>query len=214
MTIEMPESLKLLEIGSMDVVISTWNKMNQIKGLFDDFSKGNFEAFRNSMLSPNSLWLETTDGTGLLYLLNILPGVSASAHIIFWDRVLRGKEDVCIAAIKFAMQSIPLVKVNVFIPNYALALKKFVSHCGFQKEGKIRRWSILEGRLFDVFIFGITFEEVINGTVLRSTVTEPAGEGLHGTGTEPLRQHADAELAGPPGPSDAGEPEPDAGVDS
>ncbi len=179
MQIDLPEGLRFVEL-TVEKAVEMWNRMNDISGLFDDYTKGNFESFRANVESPNSLWLETTQGDGLLYLLDIVRGLSASAHFIFWDRKLKGKEELCKAALRFAMTHIPLVKVNVFLPDYATHLNHFIKRLGFTKEGMIRRWSISNGRLFDVYVYGITYEEAIeDGTIHESADYVSGGQGVH-----------------------------------
>lgn len=218
MLIDMPEGLRFMEL-TMEKALEMWHKMNDINGLFDDFLKDNFAAFRFNVESQNSLWLETTDGNGLVYLLNVTKGLSATAHFIFWDRRLRGKEELCRSALKFAITNIPLVKVNVFLPDFAPKLARFIVRLGFQHEGKIRRWSLSNGRLFDVNVFGITSEEVmLDGTIRgihESTDATDARAGVHGTGAKLFQQpeHSPVGPTEPGGSSNNAVDQPDAAVD-
>jgi len=168
MRIELPEGLKFMEL-SLEKEAYLWDRFSRIHGMFDDFNKNNRDSFRRNLFSPNSLWLETIDETGVLYLLNIIPGLSASAHFVFFDETLRGREELCKAAMRFAMQNIPLRKINVWLPSYVYALRRFIKRCGLTTEGKLRRWSIHDGKFFDIIAHGILYEEAMSdGTVLRS----------------------------------------------
>lgn len=197
MPISMPKGLKVMEL-SFEKIAEMWQKMSAISGLFDDMSKGNFQMFSASVTSQNSVWLETADGTGLLYLLHIVPGLSASAHFLFWDKQLKGKEELCADTLKFLVDSIPLLKVNAFIPEYAGALGHFVRRCGFKKEGRLRRWSLRNGKPFDVIAYGITREEALYGTVFRPTDTASGRQGIqrHGPAVFPELESPTSPVSG------------------
>lgn len=171
---EMPKGIQFLEL-TPEKVKSLWEKLNVIEGLFDDYSKGNFQVFLSALQDRNSVWLERTDGNGLLYLTQVRPGLSAQGHVVFWDKRLRGREDFTLETLLWLMDMLKLQKVNVWLPTYAKAAIAFTKRVGFKFEGHIRNWSYSKGKLFDIDAFGITREEAEN-------------EWFHGIGDERVRR--------------------------
>lgn len=160
---DMPEGVQFLSLDSIDKVKDLWDKLHEIPGLFDDLHVDRVDLFMNMLRSPDTVWLERTDGNGILYLTEVVPNLSANGHIVYWDKRLRGREEFTLNVLRWLMQSIPLVKVNVFLPDYAKVARAFTERMGFKREGKLRNWSYQNGKLFDMFAFGITLEEALNG---------------------------------------------------
>jgi hypothetical protein len=156
-----PEGTRLLELTPAKIKF-LWDKLSNISGLWDDYTKGDFNKFLRVLEQPNSVWYEMEDGNGILYLTNIIPGLSASAHFVYWDRKLRVREEFTKDCLRFAVSVLNLEKINVYLPDYAKAAIHFAQKLGFKREGRIRAWSYFDGRLFDEFIFGITREEVFD----------------------------------------------------
>lgn len=187
----MPKGIKFLELTSQEKVLELWERLNQISGLWDDFTVNRPDLFVQGLQAPNSVWLERTDGNGILYLKNVIPGLSASGHLVYWDKRLRGREEETMEALRWVMQSIPLQKINLFLPDYAGSLRRFAERCGFKQEGCIRRWSYSGGKTFDVYVFGITRDEAFanveedDGPILRADSDDVQSEqpgvrpGLH-----------------------------------
>lgn len=183
------EDVKLLEL-TPDKAAELWTHFNSIKGLFDDFRKDDYQAFLSGLFNKQSVWLERVDGNGVLYLTDVIQGLSATGHFVYWDRKLRGTELMTLKCLVALMQIIPLQKINCFIPAHAKALTYYVKKLGFKSEGKIRKWSIMNGRTFDILVYGITTSEAIealeklqeakNGTVHEpdSSTVQRDGEGV------------------------------------
>lgn len=165
----MPEGIQLLELDGIDKVRKLWDILGSINGLFDDYTRGQYDQFVQLLGARNTVWLERTDGNGILYLTSVIQGLSAVAHFVYWDKKLRGREQFTLDVLRWVMQEINLVKVNSYIPDYAVTVRKFAERVGLRQEGKIRKWSYIEGKLYDIFIYGITLEEALNGTIHGST---------------------------------------------
>jgi len=205
MSIEPPKGAKFLEINSPQKIMQIWLTLNDIKGLFDDYTKNRPDLFRNLVVMPNTLWLEREDGNGLLYLTEIMPGLSANAHIVYWDRILSGKEDFTMDCLRWAITNCNLQKVNCFLPDYARSARHFARKLGFRREGVIRRYSIGNNRMFDMYIFGITREEAFSDGQLR-TERDTGGNG------EPVHAAVPGLDEGTPSPADGSSGhEPDGG---
>jgi hypothetical protein len=175
MRIDLPEGTRLIELDLQKADV-LWDKFSDIPGVFDDLNRGRKDMFIGSLFSKDSVWIETEDDSGLFYLTKVVPGLHASAHVVFWDKKLRGKEELTLDLVRFCMQNIPLRKINVFLPDFSKSLKHFLERCNFKLEGKIRRWSLSDGRFFDVFVYGITYEEAFDGTVHATGVGTDTGE--------------------------------------
>lgn len=167
LTDTLPEGIQLLKLDSVDKIQTLWYNMSQIEGLFDDFTKGDFQRFIRGLQAPDSIWFEREDGNGVLYLTSVVPGLHAVGHFVYWDKRLRGREESTLGVMRWAMQPevAGLQKVNCYIPDYAITTRKFAEKLGMKQEGKIRRWSVSNGKLFDMFVYGITKEEAFDGTV-------------------------------------------------
>lgn len=137
--------------------------MSDTPGVFDDFTLNQPQYFVKLYTSPDTLWLERTDGNGILYLTNIVEHLSAKAHVLFWDKRLRGREAFTKECLKWAMRQLDLKKLNVELPTFAGAAIHFTENMGFTKEGTIRRRSISRGKLYDAVLYGMTIEEAFNG---------------------------------------------------
>jgi len=162
---EVPKGTRLLraEIPKLEEV---WRRLSGIRGIFDDFTRGRSDLFLALFMRRDTWWLEREDGNGILYLTDITPGLSAQAHIVYWDKRLRGTEAFTLDCIRFSMMKFDLKKMNVFLPDFAGAAHSFAERIGMKKEGMIRRWSVSDGRMYDRIIYGMTIEEALNGTGL------------------------------------------------
>lgn len=175
-----PEGTKILEV-TQEKALELWDKLNSISGLWDDFTVNRPDIFFQSLMAPNSVWLERIDGNGILYLKNVIPGLSASGHVVYWDKRLRGREDFTVDVLRWLMQNIPLQKVNLYLPDYASSARGFAKRCGFKEEGCIRKWSYSGGKTFDVYVYGMTRDEAF------TKVEEEDNGPIHGTDSDGVR---------------------------
>lgn len=192
---EAPEGTHLL-VGNLEKLMDIWKKISSINGVFDDYTSGNPEGFVQLFISRNTWWLERDDGLGILYLTMLQPGLSAMAHIVYWDKRLRGKEAFTLNSLLFAVNRFDLKKVNVSLPDFAHSAIAFVERLGFKREGYLRNWSYCNGKLYGVYWYGMTREEVLNGagsipdSVQDEQSTAIRGDGgpieaIHGSGSIP-----------------------------
>lgn len=170
MPIDLPQGVKPLVL-TPEKLEKLWAQFNSIPGIFDDYSKGNYKLFLQRFADPNSFWVETVDEVGILYATEVRPGLSANCHFTFFDSILRGREELVLSCLRWLCNVANLRKINVWIPDFARVLGRFLGRIGFREEGTIRRWSFSKGRLFDIIAYGITNEEVFDGRVFS------AGEG-------------------------------------
>jgi len=159
MPIELPDGVRFLEL-TPEKVQKIWEVYNGTSGICDDFHKDNFAAFMAQLQAPNCVWLERTDGNGVLYATNVVPRLCAFVHFIYWDRKLAGTERMTMNCIDWLVRVADLQKINAQIPDFAKAAQCFALRLGFKREGVLRRASFSQGRLYDAVFFGMTKEEV------------------------------------------------------
>jgi RimJ/RimL family protein N-acetyltransferase len=145
-----------------------YEKLSQFDTLFNDYIKGDFQAFVECFLYQDAqgqirptglIW--DVDDVGILYLAEIKPGQSAQAHFTFWDRRLRGREKLIREACRHVMDELQLHRITVEIPLYATPTMKFVeNNLGFKKEGRMREAVLYNGDWFDVNLYSILDHEV------------------------------------------------------
>lgn len=156
----LPEGVHILEL-SPEKAQEIWDKFSAIPGIFDDYSKNRPDLFLQRLLAPDTVWLERDDGNGVLYLTDVIRGLSAVGHIVYWDKRLRGREDFTMNCLRWLMDVIPLQKINVFLPDFAKTAQAFATRMGFKQEGKLRNFSFYDTKLHDCFLFGMTREEAL-----------------------------------------------------
>ena len=159
----LPDGVRELEL-TPEKVDTLWTKMNEIPGLFDDGSKGDFHLFMSRLLDRESVWYEMLDGEGIFYASSMMPGLSATGHIVFFDKTLSDKKELTTAVMRHVMVKYNLKKINVYIPDFAMSARRFALKLGFSKEGILRRWAYNSGRLYDMWLYGMTFEEAFDGS--------------------------------------------------
>ena len=144
-------------------LIKIWKILAGINGIFDDFMANRLDLFLASYMQPNTVWLERDDGNGILYLTDVVPHLSAKAHIVYWDKKLRGREKETLEGVRWAINAMDLKKVRVELPDFAKAAIHFVVKMGFHLDGTMRRLSYSGGRLYDLLCYSMLDEEAYNG---------------------------------------------------
>jgi hypothetical protein len=188
----LPDGAQMLVLDP-EKLMKIWNHFNTIPGILDDYGKERFDIFQMAFYSQDSVWIERTDGNGLLYATSIIPHLSANVHFVYWDRHLAGREQFTIDCLRWVMHVGDLKKVNAWIPHFCSVAHKFARKLGFKQEGYIRNWSYSQGKLYDILCFGMTKEEVFDGIISESnTANTQAGTNGHVVG---LREEPVPELS-------------------
>lgn len=104
------------------------------------------------------------DDVGILYLTHITPGFSALAHFAFWDRRLKGREELIREMIKFAFEKYGFQRIESRVAMYAVPMLAAVERIGFTKEGRAREAVKRHGEWYDVNLYSILRREVLNGS--------------------------------------------------
>jgi len=166
MPTDAPKGTKILEL-TPEKINMIWEKLQNIKGLFDDFATGRLDIFLKGLLQPSTLWLELEDGNGIVYATDIVIGLSAQVHFVYWDRKLAPRRQFTMDCLQWLVNIADLQKINAIIPAFCTAAIHFTKKLGFTVEGVIRRYSINGGRLYDAVHLGMTREEVLDGCGLQ-----------------------------------------------
>jgi hypothetical protein len=164
--LETPKGTKILEL-TPEKIDSIWAKLQNIKGLFDDFATGRLDIFLKGLLQPSTIWLELEDGNGILYATDVVVGLSAQVHFVYWDRKLAPRRQFTLDCLQWLINIADLQKINAVIPAFCTAAIHFAKKLGFTVEGVIRRYSINGGRLYDAVHLGMIREEVLDGCRLQ-----------------------------------------------
>jgi hypothetical protein len=172
-----PDGTKILELTPQKIE-EIWQKLQQIKGLFDDFATGRIDVFLRGLLNPATIWLELSDGNGIIYATDVVAGLSAQVHFVYWDRKLAPRRQFTLKCLQWLVNVADLQKVNAIIPSFCTAAIHFAKKLGFTVEGVIRRYSLNGGRLYDAVHLGMIREEVLDGSRLQmdGRPTEPRGD--------------------------------------
>jgi RimJ/RimL family protein N-acetyltransferase len=152
-------------------LLGFWEKARQFRTLFavelnDDF-KTFLEIFMgevNNAPTAKGLLFRIDDWTGAFYLSNIRPGMDGHVHFGFFDRRLRGREELAKEMLQYIMYYYQFRRLTATIPLYVKpATLRFVSDLGFKAEGRMRKVFKYKGDYFDSLVYGLLSEEAMNG---------------------------------------------------
>ena len=79
--------------------------------------------------------------TGILLVNELVPFLDARCHFLFFDAKLADKHQLCLNAMAWLYEKVPLETLRVVIPTYARALLKFARKLGFRYEAEDRPFS-------------------------------------------------------------------------
>jgi hypothetical protein len=97
---------------------------------------------------------------GLITLEGMQQVVDAEAHLVFFDRDLASKVELCRDTMRWLFETFPLKRISVSIPAIYYATIRLVSQLGFTMEGRKRQAVLIGGKWIDVKMFGILREEI------------------------------------------------------
>lgn len=109
------------------------------------------------------IWI-VDDFRGMFYLNNI-SDIEADVHYSFFDRRHKGREPLVRAMLKMVFERYGFVRLNAYVPAQAgFGTRAFVERCGFRMEGRKRKASWWKDHWFDVYLYGILSEDVLDGS--------------------------------------------------
>lgn len=147
-----------------------WEKVRQFDTLFSEELNGDFRKFLEAVIrqgpsgiEPVGLFWVVDDFVGVFYLTHIVPGQDADVHYSFFDRRHKGRHNLVKAMLRYAFHRYGFARLSAQVPVYATEQAfKFASALGFKDEGKKRRAVFYKGKWFDLVMFGILREELLN----------------------------------------------------
>lgn len=152
---------------SVERLRTLWENLKEFDVLFNDFVRGDVQAFVDHFIridaagEPHSrglIW--DVDDVGIFFLNNIRPHDSAQAHFVFWDRIYRGREELCREMARYVFDKYKFRRIYVEWPLYANFSIQFMERIGFVNEGRKRDAILYKGEWFDVMIFSLLPEDL------------------------------------------------------
>lgn len=145
-----------------------WEKSRQFRTLFTDEINGDYKKFLELFLSmdgdnirAHGLFWVVDDFVGVFYITHITE-LDAQCHFTFFDRRLRGREELTRQFLRWGFRKFGFRRLNVEIPKYASRHTfGFTLALGFVKEGEKRKAAKYRDDWFDVVCFGLLREEAL-----------------------------------------------------
>lgn len=143
-----------------------WEKSRQFRTVFSEEVNGSFKKFCELFLSldgdrprAHGLFWVVDDFVGVFYITHITE-LDAQCHFTFFDRRLKGREELTKKFIRHGFDHFGFRRLNVEIPKYASKHTfGFTMALGFVKEGEKRKAAKYKDDWFDVVCFGLLREE-------------------------------------------------------
>lgn len=146
-----------------------YDNLKQFRAIFNDHVNGSFERFANLFLSQNVetgalqprglIW--EVDDVGILFLTEV-DEVQGEAHFTFWDRRLKGRENLIIEMVRYVFMHYKIHRIETRVALYATPIMLAVERMGFKAEGRLRDAILYEGEWFDVNVYSILSHEVLD----------------------------------------------------
>lgn len=155
--------------------VKFWNNARKFPTIYGHEIVDNWENFIDLFfekspegLAPRGLFWVLNDFTGVFYLSDIRVEeedvVDALTHYTFFDRRHHGRTELVKEMLKFWFEKYKFSRLSAEIPNYTTPqARHFAQACGMSYEGKRRKATRFKGELYDVNLYGILRQEVING---------------------------------------------------
>lgn len=147
-----------------------WEKSKPFRTIFSEEVNGDYKKFLELFLSMDGdnhlrahglFWL-VDDFVGIFYMTHITE-LDAQCHFTFFDRRLKGREELTRKIIRFVFEKFGFRRMNVEIPKYASKHTfGFTLALGFVKEGEKRKAARYKDDWFDVVCFGLLREEALD----------------------------------------------------
>ncbi len=151
-----------------------YDKLKEFDTIFNGYVANNIDAFIHSFVKGNGsgdvqstgiIW--EVDDVGILYLTEISVGNDAYAHFNFWDRRIKGRENLIRGMMRNVMGEFNLHRISIEVGMFAAAwMCPAVERIGFTREGRKREaiWHVpkktQEGQWFDSIMYSILRQEV------------------------------------------------------
>lgn len=144
---------------------------------FESFVRIFFTAGANGEPVPQGIIYEVDD-VGILFLTDLRPGKSATAHFQFWDRRFKGREELCRRMLRYAFDKFGFHRIIAEVGLYAVPEMAAVERVGFKKEGRMREATKYQGEWFDVNLYSILEHEVEHESAREHSTADLASHGV------------------------------------
>lgn len=141
-----------------------WNKMQTCPTLFSDITRFDTENFSGLVTQANSFWMEVVEGqelVGLIYLTDLNWVIDCTVHIVFFDRKLSEKRQLCRKVIGFLFDTFNFHRMTATVPAIFFMTVRLATTLGFKKEGTKRQAHPMSGKWVDELQLGLLREEAL-----------------------------------------------------
>lgn len=153
---------------SFAILTGYYNKLKKFDTVFNSYIANNIDDFIKLFVTGNGnsdvratglIW--EVDDVGILYATEIAIGHDALVHFNFWDRRLRGRENLLRGMMKHFIELFDLHRISTEVGLFAAPwLPVAVERIGFKREGRKREALKFKGQWFDSIIYSMLKSEV------------------------------------------------------
>lgn len=169
--------------GSIENMERLWETTQKHEVLTSDQTRGDFQTFMAYVLSPGTIFQMVThlgeepEDVGVFYADSISPKHSASAHFVFWDLKLAGRQRLILTAARSFMEDFELQRLDIEVPMHAYAALKRLKKMGIALEGRRRGAYLRDGVWTDTLLFGILKDELDDEAIKEGKIPRKGAEG-------------------------------------
>lgn len=154
-----------------------YEKISQFNVVFNDLVPNDPVTFASIFLGQEAdgtffakglIW--EVDDVGIIYITD-LDSSSCLAHFTFWDKRLRGREKLIRESLKYGFERYGFERIEVRVPLYSKPVLNMIERVGLTKEGRLRNATRFDGQWFDVNIYSVLREELLNGSAGKDSRT-------------------------------------------
>lgn len=149
---------------SLDKAKWLWEEMNKYRTLWNDFTRGDYESWANTLVSHDSFWVEIWDESlvGIIYWTDMFQISDCEMHGMFFDRDLASKVELCRQVAAWFFIRFPEVhRMTTSTPSIYHATIRLLRRVGFKEEGRKREMWLMNGKWVDQVISGLLASEAI-----------------------------------------------------
>lgn len=157
------------DIEVRDLVLDTpkvqwlWQKFLAHKTVFTDLTRHDYQNFMRMLLQPGSLWFEFVENNeviGVASVMDIEMIVDGNVHIIFFDRKVSGRVEVCRKLLIYVMREYSFHRLTATLPEIFKATIRLLKELEFRHEGTKIEAVPIGGRWHNMAIYGILRSQV------------------------------------------------------
>lgn len=111
-------------------ILDTWEKLQRVP----NFTEGDDNPL-GSFVDQNNLLFQVDD-VGVILVSGLEYGKTAHVHVTFWDRRLRGRENLCKCLAELVIEIAGLKNLYTVIPESSQVVKAFAQRVGFEERAQ------------------------------------------------------------------------------